>query len=98
MRIAMAMVAVGPDRFETIDEGKGDPVLLLHGFPTSRLLWQRVVPKLSQRFRVIAPDLKGYGDSVGDGAVDLASQAESMLRLLDALDLPRAVVVAPDVG
>ncbi|MFL5456970.1 MAG: alpha/beta fold hydrolase [Myxococcales bacterium] len=98
MRIAMATVPVGPDRFETIDEGKGDPVLLLHGFPTSRLLWQRVVPKLSQRFRVLAPDLKGYGESSGEGPVDLASQAEAMLRLLDALDLPRAVVVAHDVG
>jgi pimeloyl-ACP methyl ester carboxylesterase len=94
----MATVAVGQDRFKTVDEGKGEPVLLLHGFPTSRLLWQRVVPKLSQRFRVLAPDLKGYGESSGDGPVDLASQAGSLLRFLDALDLPRVAIVAHDVG
>jgi pimeloyl-ACP methyl ester carboxylesterase len=94
----MASIPVGEDRFETIDEGKGDPVLLLHGFPTSRLLWQRVVPKLSQRFRVLAPDLKGYGESSSDGPVDLASQADALIRFLDALDLPRVAVVAHDVG
>src|SRR4051812_46908588 len=98
MRIAMATVPVGPDRFETIDEGKGEAVLLLHGFPTSRLLWQRLVPKLSQRFRVLAPDLKGYGESSGEGPVDLASQAGSMLQFIDEMHLARVTIVAHDVG
>src|SRR3954468_1326971 len=94
----MGSVRVGQDQFELIDEGKGDPVVLLHGFPTSRLLWQRVVPGLSERFRVLAPDLLGYGNSSGDGPVDLASQADALLRLFDVLDLPRVALVAHDVG
>ena len=94
----MSSVRVGNDQFELLDEGSGDPVVLLHGFPTSRLLWQRVVPGLSQRFRVLAPDLLGYGKSSAGGAVDLSSQADALLRLFDVLDLPRVVVVAHDVG
>src|SRR5256885_1159523 len=94
----MSSVRVGNDHFELLDEGSGDPVVLLHGFPTSRLLWQRVLPGLSQRFRVLAPDLLGYGKSSAGGAVDLSSQADALLRLFDVLDLPRVVVVAHDVG
>ena len=94
----MSSVRVGQDQFELIDEGRGDPVVLLHGFPASRLLWQRVVPGLSERFRVLAPDLLGYGKSSGGGPVDLASQADALLRLFDALDLPRVALVAHDVG
>ena len=94
----MGSVRVGQDQFELIDEGRGDPVVLLHGFPASRLLWQRIVPALSKRFRVLAPDLLGYGRSSGDGPVDLASQAEALLRLFDSLDLPRVALVAHDVG
>jgi pimeloyl-ACP methyl ester carboxylesterase len=94
----MSSVRVGQDQFELIDEGRGDPVVLLHGFPTSRLLWQRVVPRLAARFRVLAPDLLGYGKSSGGGPVDLASQADAVLRLLDVLDLPRVALVAHDVG
>jgi len=94
----MSSVRVGQDQFELIDVGRGDPVVLLHGFPTSRRLWQRVVPGLSQRFRVLAPDLLGYGESSAGAAVDLASQAEAILRLLDVLDLPRVALVAHDIG
>jgi 2-hydroxymuconate-semialdehyde hydrolase len=94
----MPSIRVGQDRFEIVDEGKGDPVVLLHGFPTSRLLWQRVLPKLSWRFRVVAPDLLGYGSSSDGEAVDLASQADALLRLFDALDFSRVALVAHDVG
>src|SRR3954470_18128636 len=103
-RAEMGSVRVGQDQFELIDEsresreGRGDPVVLLHGFPTSRLLWQRVVPGLSEHFRVLAPDLLGYGKSSGGGPVDLASQADALLRLFDVLDLPRVALVAHDVG
>jgi len=83
------------------DEGRGDPVLLLHGFPTTRLLWKGVAPILVEAgFRVIVPDLVGYGESPcpPDAEPDMASQAGWMLGLLDSLDLARAAVVAHDVG
>jgi len=43
--------------------GAGPPLLLLHGHPQTHAMWHRVVPQLAQRFRVVAMDLRGYGDS-----------------------------------
>jgi len=83
------------------DEGDGRPLLLLHGFPAHRYLWSRVIPRLVQAgFRAIAPDLVGYGESEGpDGArIDMASQADWMLQLLDRLGIERVTLIAHDVG
>lgn len=86
----------------TLDDiGEGLPVLLLHGFPATRYLWSRVAPLLAATgFRVLVPDLVGYGASEAPAGVrvDMASQAHWMLELLDALGVARAVVVAHDVG
>lgn len=46
-----------------VEEGSGDPILLLHGNPTSSYLWRNVLPHLTQLGRCIAPDLIGMGDS-----------------------------------
>ena len=46
-----------------IEEGSGDPIVLLHGNPTSSYLWRNVIPQLEGLGRVIAPDLIGQGDS-----------------------------------
>lgn len=43
--------------------GSGPPVLLLHGFPQTQLMWRLVAPALAQRFTVICADLRGYGRS-----------------------------------
>ena len=83
------------------DEGKGSPLLLLHGFPATRHLWSHVAPLLaSAGFRVLVPDLVGYGDSVAPTGVriDMASQGVWMLQLLDRLNVTRPVVIAHDVG
>ncbi len=50
-------------RIHYIDEGAGDPVLFLHGNPTSSYLWRNIIPHLSDRYRCIAPDLVGMGKS-----------------------------------
>jgi len=83
------------------DEGEGAPVLLLHGFPATRQLWARVAPLLIEAgFRVLVPDLVGYGASEAPPGVrvDMASQSRWMLELLDKLGLTRTAVVAHDVG
>jgi len=49
--------------------GKGPLVVLLHGFPQYWYCWRRVIPRLAERFRVIAPDLRGYGESDKPAAV-----------------------------
>lgn len=46
-----------------VEEGSGDPIVLLHGNPTSSFLWRNVVPELTESGRVIVPDLIGQGDS-----------------------------------
>jgi pimeloyl-ACP methyl ester carboxylesterase len=86
---------------ELDDLGAGVPILLLHGFPSTRRLWKDVVPKLLDHgYRTIVPDLVGYGASMpDDGArVDMASQARWMWELMDMLRIERTVVVAHDVG
>jgi haloacetate dehalogenase len=58
----MPVIRLGEAAVRYDDEGSGDPILLLHGFPTTRLLWKRVAPLLVEAgFRVVAPDLVGYG-------------------------------------
>ncbi len=43
--------------------GKGFPIVLLHGYPQTKLMWRKVIPYLSKKYTVIVPDLRGYGDS-----------------------------------
>jgi len=50
-------------RIAFVEAGEGDPIVLLHGNPTSSYLWRNVIPQLQSRGRVIAPDLIGQGDS-----------------------------------
>ncbi|MDR2212328.1 MAG: alpha/beta hydrolase, partial [Pseudomonadales bacterium] len=47
----------------TVVGGSGPPLLLIHGAPLTHLSWSRVAPELAKRFTIIAPDLRGYGDS-----------------------------------
>jgi pimeloyl-ACP methyl ester carboxylesterase len=86
---------------ELDDLGEGAPVLLLHGFPATRYLWSGVVPLLvNSGYRLLVPDLVGYGasDAPAGVPVDMDSQARWMLEMLDALGVAQAAVVAHDVG
>ena len=83
------------------DSGAGAAVLLLHGFPATRRLLARVAPSLCDAgFRLLVPDLVGYGASEAQAGVriDMASQARWMWQLLDALGIERAAIMAHDVG
>ncbi|MDL4815088.1 alpha/beta fold hydrolase [Actinomadura opuntiae] len=79
--------------------GSGPAVLLLHGFPHTWRVWSRVVPDLLRDHRVIAPDLRGLGDSDrAPGGYDAANLAADAERILDALGEASAAVVAIDAG
>ncbi|HXY75366.1 MAG TPA: alpha/beta hydrolase [Steroidobacteraceae bacterium] len=96
MRVPLADAEIEFD-----DLGSGAPILLLHGFPATRQLWKDVAPRLVEGgFRVIVPDLLGYGaSSMREGArADMASQACWLWALLDRLQIERTVIVAHDVG
>lgn len=87
-------------RIAYFDEGAGPAVLLIHGIPTSSLLWRDVIPVLAETHRVIAPDMLNYGKSEkpADADVSIAAQSRLMVKVLDALGIPRADVVAHDIG
>src|SRR5437899_7705798 len=80
--------------------GDGRPVVLLHGFPDSRRLWRNQVPALADAgFRVIVPDLRGYGASDKPDDVEayaLPFLAGDVLAVLDAEGVERAHVVGHD--
>lgn len=92
-------------RIAYVDEGTGDPIVLLHGNPTSSFLWRNVIPELTSSGRVIAPDLIGQGDSeklpASDGPDRYGFQAawHYLDGLLQALDLgDRVTLVIHDWG
>ncbi|WP_067909100.1 alpha/beta fold hydrolase [Actinomadura rubrobrunea] len=80
--------------------GRGRPVLLLHGIPTSSLLWRHVQPRLAERADTIAVDLLGYGESAkpAEPAPTLPVQAGLLHTLLEQWDLTDVLVVGHDIG
>ena len=79
--------------------GHGPPILLLHGWPEFWLTWEPVMARLADRFTLIAPDLRGFGDSSKpEGPFGPAEHAADMVALIDALGFERVGVVGHDVG
>jgi haloalkane dehalogenase len=89
-------------RLAHLDIGDGAPVLFVHGEPTWSFLWRHVIPSVRDAgFRCVAPDLPGFGRS--DKPIDLKwytydRHTESVLALVDSLDLRDATVVVHDWG
>lgn len=85
-----------------IDEGKGEPVLLLHGFPDSSHLWRHQVgPLVDAGYRVLAPDLRGFGQSDKPQEVEayaLPVIVSDVTGMLDHLGIERVAVVGHDWG
>ncbi|HUN95970.1 MAG TPA: alpha/beta hydrolase [Bradyrhizobium sp.] len=85
--------------FHVVRAGSGPPLLLLHGWPEFWLTWEPIMTRLADRFTLIAPDLRGFGDSdKPDGPYGPDQHASDMLALLEALGLPKVGVVGHDVG
>jgi haloacetate dehalogenase len=95
---------IGRAEYLVASAGNGQPVLLLHGFPQTHYCWRGVVPALSQRYRVIAPDLRGYGatsappgGTQGEG-FSKREMANDLVELMDALGFDHFAVVGHDRG
>ena len=85
----------------TVDTGQGDPVVFLHGNPTSSYLWRNVIPHVAENARCLAPDLLGMGESdrAPDGSYRLVDHARYLDAWFDALGLTENVtLVAHDWG
>lgn len=82
------------NRLAFVDQGQGPAVLLVHGFPLDHAMWQGQVDLLSSRYRVIVPDLRGFGASgVTAGTVTMREMADDLVGLLDALQISAPVAL-----
>ncbi|MDQ3856109.1 MAG: alpha/beta hydrolase [Chloroflexota bacterium] len=92
-------VQAGQVRLSYLEAGNGPPLILLHGFPQSTYCWRHVVARLSGTHRVIAFDLKGYGESdKPEHGYDLGTLSEEMRLALRGLGYERAAWAGHDWG
>ncbi|MCH7794837.1 MAG: alpha/beta hydrolase [Proteobacteria bacterium] len=84
--------------------GAGPPLLLLHGYPQTHVMWHKIAPRLAERFTVVLTDLRGYGDSAkppgGDdhAAYSKRAMAQDQVEVMAALGFERFAVVGHDRG
>ena len=83
--------------------GQGPPIVLLHGFPQTHLMWRLVAPILAARHTVVCPDLRGYGASskptaAGENTYSKRTMAADIVGLADALGFDRFALVGHDRG
>jgi len=84
--------------------GSGPPVILLHGYPQTHVMWHKVAPRLAERFTIVAADLRGYGDSSKppDGAnhanYSKRAMAQDMAEVMTQLGFQKFAVVSHDKG
>lgn len=84
--------------------GSGPPLLLLHGYPQTHLMWHKIAPRLAQNFTVIATDLRGYGDSskpeAGNDHINYSKRvmAQDQVEVMAALGYNEFAVVGHDRG
>ena len=86
-----------------VRQGSGTPLVLLHGWPEFWMVWRKNIPALSEDFDVVAPDLRGFGETDRPGLPDppsdlLGDYVEDLRGLADALGLERFGIVSHDVG
>src|SRR3989441_923939 len=87
-----------------VSGGKGSPVLLMHGYPQTHVLWHKIAPKLAEKFAVVAADLRGYGDSSkpegGEKHENYSKRAMAldMVEAMHQLGFEKFAVVGHDRG
>ncbi len=78
-----------------VDRGAGPPLVLVHGFPLDHSMWNDQIETLSDEYRVIVPDLRGFGQSgVTKGVVTMQRFADDLAALLDALEVHQPIALA----
>lgn len=86
-------------RLHYLVAGKGDPVVLLHGFAQTSHMWRPLIAKLSNKHTVIAPDLRGFGQSsTPDGGYTKKAMAQDIHALVKSLKYDRIRLVGHDIG
>jgi pimeloyl-ACP methyl ester carboxylesterase len=80
------------------DRGSGDAIVFLHGFPLDRRMWDGQIAKLSEHYRVIAPDFRGFGQSRRSDAFTIESLADDIHLFLDQLGAKPCVLAGLSMG
>jgi pimeloyl-ACP methyl ester carboxylesterase len=92
-------VDTGDLRVNLLEAGDGDPVLLLHGWPQNNFMWRQVVSGLAPQYRLLAPDLRGFGETEAPGSgYNGDTFARDQIALLDALGIERVKLIGHDWG
>jgi pimeloyl-ACP methyl ester carboxylesterase len=92
-------IAVDDAVIDVASEGSGDPIVLIHGFPVTREVWDAQAARLSTHMRVIRPDLRGMGrSSVPDGPYLMETLAADIAAVLDTLGIDRAAIAGHSLG
>ena len=95
----MSSIRIDDIQMAYTDTGMGLPVVLIHGYPFNRSLWNQQVDALSSSYRVVAPDLRGFGETESSpGPATMNCMAEDVAQLLDHLEISRAVIGGLSMG
>jgi len=99
-----ADIDAGGTTIHTVYGGSGPPLLLLHGYPQTHVIWHKIAPRLAERFTVVATDLRGYGDSgkppsdADHSAYSKRTTARDQVEVMAALGFETFLVAGHDRG
>jgi pimeloyl-ACP methyl ester carboxylesterase len=97
--IASRTAEIDGAKLRYMTAGQGTPLILLHGYAETSLMWKPIIPLLAERFTVIAPDLPGIGESdIPADGLDMKSAAIRIHDLAKSLGVQKAEVVGHDIG
>jgi haloacetate dehalogenase len=97
-------IATSGAEINLVTGGNGPPLLLLHGYPQTHLLWRKIAPRLAEEFTLVIPDLRGYGDSSkppagpNETAYSKRALAQDQAETMSALGFDRFMVAGHDRG
>ena len=95
----MTVAHINNHQISYTDTGNGRPLVLIHGYPFNSSLWADQIPALSNGYRVIAPDLRGFGETdASQEPSTMNSLAADVARLMDHLEIPRATIAGLSMG
>jgi 3-oxoadipate enol-lactonase len=90
----MSRIRIGEINLHVTDQGQGRPLVLVHGFPLDHSMWSEQIADLAGDYRVIAPDLRGFGESAGtEGPVSMAQFADDVAALTLAMGIDQPLVL-----
>lgn len=95
----MTLILTDDIQMAYTDAGIGRPVVLIHGYPFNRSLWNEQVSALSSNYRVIVPDLRGFGETdSSEGPATMNRMSQDVAQLLDRLEISGAVIGGLSMG